>query len=152
MNCVENLPVYGAIVVALTVVGLRSPVVDGLSEAMLAARIGQTLVHVTLRQTNAAVSVRFALFSCGLSACSPWAPRRGSDNSLKRSRPRRRLSLTPWRTAKMKPAGVFEEETAASPLAANGLYARLGRLQFGAAALIAMAKAAQSGGSFENIT
>ena len=63
MNCVENLPVYGAIVVALTVVGLRSPFVDGLSEAMLAARIGQTLVHVALRQTNAVVSVRFALFS-----------------------------------------------------------------------------------------
>jgi len=63
MNCVENLPVYGAIVVALTVAGLRSPFVDGLSEAMLAARIGQTLVHVALRQTNAVVSVRFALFS-----------------------------------------------------------------------------------------
>ena len=50
MNCVENLPVYGAIVVALTVAGLQSPLVDGLSEAMLAARIGQTLVHVSLRQ------------------------------------------------------------------------------------------------------
>ena len=66
MNCVENLPVYGAIVVALTVAGLRSPVVDGLSEAMLAARIGQTLVHVALRQTNAVVSVRFTLFSVQL--------------------------------------------------------------------------------------
>jgi len=62
MNCVKNLPVYGAIVVALTVVGLRSPFVDGLSEAMLAAWIGQTSIHVALRQTNAVVSVRFALF------------------------------------------------------------------------------------------
>ena len=43
----------------------------------------------------------------------------------------------------MKPAGVVEEETPASPLAANGLYARLARLQFGAAALTAMAEAAQ---------
>ena len=33
MNCVENLPVYGAIVVALTVVGLQSHLIDGLSEA-----------------------------------------------------------------------------------------------------------------------
>jgi uncharacterized MAPEG superfamily protein len=66
MNCVENLPVYGAIVVALAVVGLRSPLVDGLSETMLAARIGQTLVHVALRQTNAVVSVRFTLFSIQL--------------------------------------------------------------------------------------
>ena len=66
MNCVENLPVYGAIVVALTVVGLQSHLIDGLSEAMLTARIGQTLVHVTLRQTNAVVSVRFTLFSIQL--------------------------------------------------------------------------------------
>ena len=66
MNCVENLPVYGAIVVALTVVGLRSPFIDGLSETMLAAQIGQTLVHVALRQTNAVVSVRFTLFSIQL--------------------------------------------------------------------------------------
>ena len=66
MNCVENLPVYGAIVVALTVAGLRSPLIDGLSETMLAARIGQTLVHVALRQTNAVVSVRFTLFSIQL--------------------------------------------------------------------------------------
>ena len=33
---------------------------------MLTARIGQTLVHVTLRQTNAVVSVRFTLFSIQL--------------------------------------------------------------------------------------
>jgi uncharacterized MAPEG superfamily protein len=66
MNCIENLPVYGAIVVALTVVGLQSRLIDGLSEAMLTARIGQTLVHVTLRQTNAAVSVRLMLFSIQL--------------------------------------------------------------------------------------
>ena len=33
---------------------------------MLTARIGQTLVHVALRQTNAVVSVRFTLFSIQL--------------------------------------------------------------------------------------
>jgi hypothetical protein len=32
MNCVANLPVYGAIVVALTVVGLQSHLIDGISE------------------------------------------------------------------------------------------------------------------------
>ena len=66
MNCVENLPVYGAIVVALTVAGLQSPLFDSLSETMMAARIGQTLIHVALRQTNAVVSVRFTLFSIQL--------------------------------------------------------------------------------------
>ena len=52
--------------VALTVVGLQSHLIDGLSEVMLTARIGQTLVHVALRQTNAVVSVRFTLFSIQL--------------------------------------------------------------------------------------
>jgi MAPEG family protein/ABC transporter family protein len=66
MNCVENLPVYGAIVVALTVARLQSPLVDRLSETMMAARIGQTLIHVALRQTNAVVGVRFTLFSIQL--------------------------------------------------------------------------------------
>jgi hypothetical protein len=32
----------------------------------ISARIGQTLVHVTLRQTNAVLSVRFTLFSIQL--------------------------------------------------------------------------------------
>ena len=62
MNCVENLPVYGAIVVALTVAEVRSPLVNGLSVAMLAARIGQTLTHVGLPPTDASASLRFALF------------------------------------------------------------------------------------------
>jgi uncharacterized MAPEG superfamily protein len=63
MNCIENLPVYTAIVVVLIATGVRSDFIDGLSVAMLAARIGQTSVHVALRQTNAVVSVRFGLYS-----------------------------------------------------------------------------------------
>lgn len=61
-NCVENLPVYGAIVVALMATGLQSPCIDCLAIAMLAARIGQTLVHILLPPVNAAASLRFALF------------------------------------------------------------------------------------------
>lgn len=62
MNCVENLPVYSAIVVALTAAGVRSPVIDKLSVAMLMARIAQTIVHIALPPTAAAASARFALF------------------------------------------------------------------------------------------
>ena len=51
---------------ALTVAGLQTPLVDRLSETMLAARIGQIMVHVGLRQTNVVVSVRFTLFSIQL--------------------------------------------------------------------------------------
>src|SRR5262245_1336901 len=62
MNCVENLPVYAAIVVALMATGLQSPVIDRLAVTMLAARVGQTLAHIALAPTNGAVSLRFALF------------------------------------------------------------------------------------------
>jgi uncharacterized MAPEG superfamily protein len=62
MNCVENLPVYTAIVVVLMATGQHSPVVDRLAVTMLVARIGQTVAHITLPPTNAAASVRFALF------------------------------------------------------------------------------------------
>jgi uncharacterized MAPEG superfamily protein len=62
MNCVENLPVYAAIVVALMATGLQSPVIDRLAITMLAARIGQTVAHIALPPTNAATSLRFALF------------------------------------------------------------------------------------------
>jgi len=62
MNCVENLPVYAAIVVALMASGLQSAVVDRLSITMLAARIAQTISHIALPPTNAAASLRFALF------------------------------------------------------------------------------------------
>jgi uncharacterized MAPEG superfamily protein len=62
MNCVENLPVYAAIVVALTATGLQSPAIDRLALVMLAARIGQTSVHLALPPTEAASGLRFALF------------------------------------------------------------------------------------------
>ena len=45
MNCVENLPVYAAIVVALMAKGLQSPLMDRLAITILVARIGQTRAH-----------------------------------------------------------------------------------------------------------
>ena len=61
MNCVENLPVYAAIVVALMATGLHSALMDRLAITILVARIGQTLAHIALPPTNAATSLRFAL-------------------------------------------------------------------------------------------
>jgi uncharacterized MAPEG superfamily protein len=61
-NCVENLPVFGAIVLALQASNVGGPRVDGLCIAVLAARVAQSLVHVTVRQTNTVVSVRFVFF------------------------------------------------------------------------------------------
>lgn len=65
-NCIENLPVFGAIVLVLQVTGTTGPVVDAISIAVLAARIVQSLVHVAFVQTNAVVSVRFTFFSIQL--------------------------------------------------------------------------------------
>ena len=62
MNCVENLPVYAAIVVALVATSVQSLAIDGLAVAMLAARIGQTVTHIVMPPTNAAATLRFALF------------------------------------------------------------------------------------------
>ena len=61
-NCIENLPVFGAIVLALYVSGSGGSTVDYLSISVLVARVIQSLVHVCLVQTNTVVAVRFAFF------------------------------------------------------------------------------------------
>jgi uncharacterized MAPEG superfamily protein len=61
-NCVENLPVYAAIVVAIAASGVRSPTLDTLAVVLLVARALQTVTHVAVEQTDAAVGVRFAFY------------------------------------------------------------------------------------------
>ncbi len=61
-NCVENLPVFGAIVLVLYASRIDSTVASAVSIAILAARVAQSLVHVSFEQTNAVVSVRFSFF------------------------------------------------------------------------------------------
>jgi len=61
-NCVENLPVFGAIVLGLYASGVEDQMANVVSTVILAARVMQSLVHVCLAETNTAVSVRFALF------------------------------------------------------------------------------------------
>src|SRR5215218_786671 len=62
MNCVENLPIFGALVVALTATGVHKPSIDALSVTILLARMGQTLVHIGAPTTNVSAALRFALF------------------------------------------------------------------------------------------
>jgi uncharacterized MAPEG superfamily protein len=61
-NCIENLPVFGAIVFALYVSGIGGPVVNWLSVGVLVARVMQSLIHVSFEQTNAVVAWRFSFF------------------------------------------------------------------------------------------
>jgi uncharacterized MAPEG superfamily protein len=67
-NCVENLPVFGAVVLALSASGVSGPAVDRLSMAVLAARVVQSSIHVSHAQTDAFVSVRFTFFCIQLAA------------------------------------------------------------------------------------
>jgi uncharacterized MAPEG superfamily protein len=67
-NCVENLPVFAAIVFVITTIGLQGSAVDTLCVIVLVARICQSLVHLSHPQTNAFVAVRFSFFSVQL-AC-----------------------------------------------------------------------------------
>ena len=61
-NCIENLPVFGAIVIALYVGKVSGTLVDGLAATILLARVTQSLVHVSFVQSNTVTSVRFAFF------------------------------------------------------------------------------------------
>ena len=61
-NCVENLPVFCAIVLAVHVTAVTGFAVDLLAIAILLGRVGQSLVHVCLTQTNTVTAVRFSFF------------------------------------------------------------------------------------------
>ena len=62
MNCVENLPLYTALVLALAATGVQSATIDHLAMVLLAARIGQTLTHIMLPPTNPVTGLRFGFF------------------------------------------------------------------------------------------
>src|SRR6187200_326531 len=68
LNCVENLPVYAAIVLVATLTGHHGRLLDGLSVAVLSARICQTCVHLAFVQTERVVVWRFSLFTVQLVA------------------------------------------------------------------------------------
>ena len=70
-NCLENLPIYTAIVVAIIATGVRSQTLDRLASIMLAARICQTVAHIALTPTNVATGVRFIFFAVQL-LCMVW--------------------------------------------------------------------------------
>jgi hypothetical protein len=63
---VENLPVFGAIVLVISLTGVRGGLVDTLCVLVLAARLCQSLVHLSRPQTDAVVAVRFSFFSVQL--------------------------------------------------------------------------------------
>jgi uncharacterized MAPEG superfamily protein len=67
-NCVENLPVYTAIVLVAEMARLVPSQMDTLALAVLACRIIQSSIHVLLPETNSTVAVRFAFFLAQVAA------------------------------------------------------------------------------------
>lgn len=61
-NCVENLPVFGAVVFALYVSGVSSPAIDVMAGVVLVSRMVQSVIHVAFVQTNFMATLRFAFF------------------------------------------------------------------------------------------
>ncbi len=61
-NCLENLPVFAAIVLVGAVTGLNPPGMDALAVTTMGARVAQTSVHMFLSERNATIAVRFAFF------------------------------------------------------------------------------------------
>jgi len=61
-NCVENLPVYGAVVLCATAAGAESDWLDGLALLFMAGRICQTTTHVAFPQGDVAAALRGAFF------------------------------------------------------------------------------------------
>lgn len=60
-NCVENLPVFGAVVLTAAVAGVQSPLFDTLAIVYVTARVGQSSTHIA-SGSNQAINVRFSFF------------------------------------------------------------------------------------------
>jgi hypothetical protein len=65
INCVENLPVYGAIVICATAAGARSGFLDALSLVFMSARICQTTVHLAFANRFCRLGALCILFRAG---------------------------------------------------------------------------------------
>jgi uncharacterized MAPEG superfamily protein len=70
-NCIENLPIYGAIVLAIVVADLQSPLLDTLAVVLIGARVIHSIIHVAFQQTNLVASFRFTFFFIQL-VCMVW--------------------------------------------------------------------------------
>jgi uncharacterized MAPEG superfamily protein len=61
-NCIENLPVFSAIVLVGAFAQRLTPTTDMLAIVFMAARVAQTSIHMALPETNATIAVRFSFF------------------------------------------------------------------------------------------
>lgn len=67
LNCLENLPLFSAVVLTGAVIGADAPWLDRFAELYLLARIGQSVTHIS-SGSDRAIQIRFAFFGVQL-AC-----------------------------------------------------------------------------------
>jgi uncharacterized MAPEG superfamily protein len=72
-NCVEGLPIFGGLMLLAVVAG-RSAVTDPLAYVFLAARIVQSVIHVSSLSAFA-VTLRFSAFAVQMAIAVYWAVR-----------------------------------------------------------------------------
>lgn len=72
-NCVEGLPIFGGLMLVAVVAG-RSAVTDPLAYVFLAARIVQSVIHVS-SLSALAVTLRFSAFAVQMAIAVYWAVR-----------------------------------------------------------------------------
>ena len=65
-NCVENLPVYSAVVLVAETARLVPPYMDELALMFMLCRIVQSSIHMALPETDTTVAIRFTFFSAQL--------------------------------------------------------------------------------------
>lgn len=70
-NCIENLAVYGAIVLVIVATDTHAPLLDALAVILMGARVLHTTVHITLEPTNVTTVVRFVFYFAQL-VCMLW--------------------------------------------------------------------------------
>lgn len=61
LNCVENLPLFAAVVLAAAVLGVDNGWLDRLAVVSVVARVGQSTTHI-VSGSDRAVQVRFGFF------------------------------------------------------------------------------------------
>jgi uncharacterized MAPEG superfamily protein len=71
LNCVENLAIYGALVIAIVATGIKNPLLDKLAIVLIFARILQSSVHLSFVQTPTVATFRF-LFYFTQYLCMIW--------------------------------------------------------------------------------
>lgn len=69
-NCIEGLPVFGGLML-VAIVTDRSAITDALAPALLAARMLQSLIHLS-SLANLAVTLRFTAFAVQMGIAVYW--------------------------------------------------------------------------------